>query len=262
MTSFRQAARIEGGDGRFGFEASPDWTQGRTQFGGLLTAVGLQAASRELPDARPVRSVQARFCAPVDIGPVDIRVEQGVFGRSVGHRRAVLSQGGRTCTIVDVTFGATRDASRIRIAGPPMPEGPAPGEGLPFPYIDGVTPVFTREMEATFTDGPLPFSGADEALVGGWCRWRDDEGSLGGLVALLDSWPPPTLPTSTVPHPSSTIHLTVHLTGNRAEAGDWLRFQGRALTAGEGYITSQGFLWAPDGRLLAWMEQLYASYDK
>ena len=237
------------------------WLQGRTVFGGLLSAIGLTACKQGVEPARQVRSVQARFAGPAGAGRLDVEVEDGVIGRSVSHRRAILRQGGEVCTVVDVTFGVTRAKSKVRIAGPAAPEATEPGSGFPFPYIPGMTPVFTQNLQATLLDGDMPYSGSSQALIGGWCRWKGGNGGLAGTLALLDGWPPPTLALSTAPHPSSTVHLTLHLIGDVPPDGSWLRLQSRGLTAGQGYCTSQAFMWSETGELVGWMEQLYATYD-
>lgn len=237
------------------------WLQGRTVFGGLLTAIGLQACSEGVEPDRRVRSVQARFSGPAVAGRIDVDVEDGGIGRSVSHRRAVLRQAGEVCTVVDVTFGVTREKSKMRLGGPDAPDATEPGSGFPFPYIPGVTPVFTQNLQATLLDGDMPYSGSSQALIGGWCRWKGGNGGLGGTLALLDAWPPPTLALATAPHPSSTVHLTLHLIGDVPSDGSWLRLRSRGLTAGQGYCTSQAFMWNEVGELVGWMEQLYATYD-
>lgn len=238
----------------------PEWMQGRTAFGGLLTAAGYEAMRARFPD-RPVRSVTSRFLEPV-AGPASLTVEVLREGRSVAHASARITAGGRLCALIDGTFG-NRRPSELTVPAPPMPEGPGPDDATELPYLEGIVPAFTQHVALRWTDGAFPFTGASEAVVGGWCRHRTEAQGIGALLGLLDSWPGPILPLARGPVAASTVNWTAHLLVDEAPPADgWFRFRSEVLAAAGGYATTRGMLWGSDGRPLGWMEQLVAVFDK
>jgi hypothetical protein len=123
--------------------------------------------------------------------------------------------------------------------------------------VPGAPPIFDRlEMRPVFGAGI--FSGAAEAVTGGWLAFRDDAAPLDAarLCAMSDLWWPAvfTARTSLVRVP--TLQLTVYLRSTRTEMhGPVLaRFETRNVL--EGHVEESGELWSADGRLLAESRQL------
>ena len=43
------------------------------------------------------------------------------------------------------------------------------------PYIPGMVPVFTKHLDFRWALGAIPFSGASEAVIGGWCKFLEPQ---------------------------------------------------------------------------------------
>ena len=234
-------------------EADPSWAQGRSIFGGLLSAAAL-AAMREHAGERPLRSLQAAFVAPVK-GPLSVEARLLRAGRHLSHVQASIGEG----FVAHATFGHPR-ASVIQVPALAAEPGPA-GEELP--YLPGVTPAFTQHLRYRWTSGGLPFCASDGSSFSGFCSFRDREPATEEhVVALLDSWPSPVLQMLDVATPSSTVSWNVQRTDTPIEgdAGDPWWFSARTAHAAEGYAEVHGELYDPRLRLVATMQQLVAVF--
>lgn len=261
--SFTQALALLPDDNASIGAITPEWAQGRAAFGGLLVGMALRTIAPRMPPERRLRSVLVDFISPAEVGP--IRVETRVLrdGRALTHVEARLVQGGDVRVVVLAAYGAAR-ATAIRWDAPPPAPVPLPDGLAAFPYIEGVTPRFTRQFEYRWTSGTLPFQGGDDPRIGGWVRLAEpvpvDEAVV---VALLDAWPAPVLPLLKGPAPASTATWMVDLLAPIDAAADaWWRFEGTTLGAGEGHASVDGRLWGPDGRLVATSRQLVVEFSK
>jgi len=245
---------------RFAGHATDDWMQGRAAFGGLLAAGAVRLA-RDLEPERAVRTVDARFFEPVGPGAFTATREILRAGRSVAHVQVDVRQRDRLCFRSVVCLAAPRP-SDLRVDALPPPE-PAELDRWPtLPYIDGLTPRFTRHVDFRIRRG-MPFSGAERAEIDGWCRFTEGSTGIEGLLGLLDAWPAPLVALTTRPVPASTVHWTAHLLTDRPPSPDaWCRYQARTLSAADGTSTFAATLWGPDGAPLAWSEQLAAVFDR
>jgi Thioesterase-like superfamily len=93
MTAFPEliAARMRG-DHATTFEVTEDWLQGRTSFGGLISAYAVQAmrdvAGAGWPANVSLRALQTSFIAPIGSGKVDVAVRLLREGKSVRQVQA------------------------------------------------------------------------------------------------------------------------------------------------------------------------------
>ncbi len=267
MPSFADALHlVPDGDASVG-TVTPEWAQGRAAFGGLLVGMAVRALAQRVPADRRLRSVLVDFVAPAGVGP--LRVETRILreGRALTHAEARLVQGGEVCAVVVAAYGAARATAIRWEAGPPPTVAPA--DTLPaFPYIEGVTPRFTREFDYRWTGGALPFTGGTDPRVGGWVRLAEPMPADDAVVlALLDAWPAPVLPLLGAPAPASTVTWMVDLVAPAdaapadAAPDAWWRFEGTTIAAGEGHASVDGRLWGPDGRLVAASRQLVVEFS-
>lgn len=246
-----------GADGCATVELPAGWGQGRSVFGGLVVALALRALRAGVPVERRPRSLLASFVGPVDAGPVEVEAETLRSGRAVSHVAGRVLQGGTVRCSLLAAFGAGRD-SRLAVAAPARPAAPGP-EGLEeLPYVEGMTPEFTRHVAYRWASGGHPFSGAETTATSGWCRLRDpaaepaqDNAAEEHALALLDAWPAPLLQRLTRPAPASSLTWAVDFVDLGAEpaAGGWWFFRSATTAAGEGYAHSDAELWDPSGRL-------------
>ncbi|MFI7587013.1 acyl-CoA thioesterase [Spongisporangium articulatum] len=274
MTDFQDASALApAGDLRWTADLPPDWTQGRTAFGGLVAALAADVAARVCGPDRPIRSLDVAFVAPLT-GPVEVTVEELGAGRSATQLSVSLrsAQTGELGTRVHVVGAAARDSAVVVRAEPTdLPgDGDPAAQGVELPYLDGVTPVFTQNVRYQWCGEAFPFTGSGPSgtRIRGWCRHRTPAAGLAAVVSLLDAWPPAVLPMLTGPAPASTVRWSVAVTGDvEAVAPDtWLWFEADVVQAADGYLTEVAALYRPDGgggfELLARGEQLIAVYDR
>lgn len=238
---------------------SQDWLQGRTAFGGVITAGATRIAQLAEPD-RPLRSLEARFFEPIGPGSFTATLTPLRSGRSVAHVQVDLSQGGRLCFRATACF-ATPRVSSIALRADSPPPAPPPADLAPLPYIPGVMPAFVQHFDMRFLQG-MPFSGATEPVLDGWCRLRGGGSGLPALIALLDAFPAPSMALLSGPTPASTVHWTAHLLHPDPPSPDgWFRYRAQTLAAADGTSTFAATLWDEAGTPLAWSEQLHAVFD-
>jgi len=259
--SFDEAASVaEQADGSFRCQISPPWSQGRTVFGGVLAAMMAGAmASKVNPDLR-LRTLQAIFLAPLAAGLASVCASSDRVGSNTAFTSAQVTQDGRLSARCNAVFARDRaSAIEVRPAPPIIPLGFDDAPALPF--IEGLTPEFTRNFDFRWAVGGFPMTGSAEAELGGYCRHTTTATGVGAVLGLLDAWPPPVLPIATGPTFASTIALTAHILRDVPDlTGRWCTFRYRTVSAANGYATYLGTL-AVDESVVAWTEQVAAVFD-
>ncbi len=182
------------------FTVTPDWQQGRTLFGGLLSALGVQAMRDVCGGDWPLRALQTNFVGPVAAGAFEVDVVLLRQGKNVRQVQARITQAGpdgqvQVCGVLLGVFGTGR-ASTLPVLSPERPPVPVtPEQAFVWPYIEGVTPAFTQHMEVRHAEGGMPFTGSSDWFSRAFARLRRSEGVDTELtVALLaDAGPTPAL---------------------------------------------------------------------
>lgn len=257
-----QDVHVGGDSGR---AAIPEgWAQGRSTFGGLVVAVALRAMRSQVAAERLPRSLLATFVAPVAPGGVGLRVRTLREGRAATLLQADVEQEGSVRCSVQGAFGADRE-SAVSMEGTPPPEVAGPDEDLwELPFIDGVTPDFTRRFQYRWAIGSGPYSAADAREMGGWCRFRDASEPVTEehVLSLVDAWPAPILPLMKEPAPASSLTWALDFVQPipEASAGDWWLFRAEVDQVAHGYGQFHAALWSPDGRLTALGRQTWVVF--
>ena len=260
MTSFDRILAFDvGRDGCGTVEIPPDWMQGRTAFGGLVAALAVRAMRQCIPSERELLALDVAFVAPLGPGKVEFATEELREGRYVSQAAAVVHFNGALATRIHGVFG-TRRPSRLDLPpSPPVPSKPLEA-GKRLPFLPGITPAFTRHFEFHFTEGDLPFSGSQQAVLGGYFRHTTAASGIEAIVALADAWPAPILAVASGPFPASSIRWSLHLVGSPPPDFDgYWWYRGQTEQASGGYATTVGRLYAGD-QLVAWSEQLVAIF--
>jgi acyl-CoA thioesterase len=271
-TEFDRATALEPlGDGAYGGAVDPAWFAGRGPNGGYLAAIVLRAMVAEVGDAqREPRSLTCHYLRPPAAGPVRVQATVERAGRATSTVTARLAGGGATsppavgaedgrlCVLGVAAFGVEMPAPAAYAGAPPAvppPEAIEPADtrasGLSIAGRFEVRPALGTEL----------FSGAGEAVTGGWLRFAD-AGPVDAIALAMfaDAWWPAPWVRLREPVAAPTIDLTVHFRAPRAAAalapGEPVLAVFRSTTAADGFFEEDGELWTRDGVLLAHSRQL------
>jgi len=244
-----------------GLSIPADWAQGRATFGGLVVALQYEAMRAQVPAERPLRSLAVTFVGPVEPGlAVDFEVEVLREGKAVSQVLGRAVQNGQVVTLVQGSFGASRE-SVVNVPAEPAPSFKHWDECQELPYIPGVMPEFMRHLSMRWSVGGMPFTGNKSREMGGWVRLRGDVRqeplTEAHLLALVDAWPPAVLPHLGKPAAGSTLTWTVEFVQPLLELDtlDWCQYRAVIEHARDGYGHVAAALWSADGRLIALSRQ-------
>jgi acyl-CoA thioesterase len=250
--------------GLFNVSIDESWLQGRTAFGGLSTALIIAAMQRQVVPDRRLRTLSVLFVGPVGSGEHQIQLRKLRSGGSVSHLQGELLCNGEVGVTVLAAYGKDR-ASMIRIEGPVMPSVIAPESAVAMPYIEGITPEFTRHFDIRLSHGSMPFCGAETADFGMWLRFPKARPiDLPALVALADVPPMPGLNMLKPPAVGSSLswHLEFPAPLPVASASDWWYYDYRCQSASDGYYNNFATIWGPDKQAIMFSRQVATIFEK
>lgn len=237
--------------------ALPDgWQQGRGLYGGLVTALLVRALEEATPE-RPLRSLTAELCGPVQPGEARLELEPLRAGNAVTTTAIRLVQGGEVQAHGVGVLGRARVPERnlVAVTAPKMKPW---REVEVVPVEPPFGPDFARFFEYRST-GPLPLSGEGEPSAEGWIRPKQagTRRDAAYLAACVDSYWPALFVLEPAPRPMATIAFTFqpfgHFEGLDPQAPVYLRT--RLMAAVDGYCVEFREVWGEDGRLLALNQQ-------
>jgi acyl-CoA thioesterase len=269
-TRFETDTRIQQtAAGRFAGRCDRGWWIVRGPNGGYVGAVILRAAIAHVADpARSPTSLTIHYLAPPAEGDWQIEVVTERSGRQFTYLSGRLVQGDRLCALFLAAFSTA-------LVGPtfddwPMPEVPRPAAIAP-PRLETQSPERIVPLRRRYDQRHVwfaePFSGGREAVTGGWIRFADRTPlDACGLVAYADSWMPAIAQRITTRIGAPTVDLTIHFRApippiSSAEADpsgveDFVLLRFETRHAAHGVFEEDGWIWAPDGTLLAISRQL------
>lgn len=268
VTSFADAIAIEqrsatGSSAEFDAHVPEDWGQGRTAFGGVAAALLIRAAE-SLPGMAgiPIRSVDTAFVGPLPPGPATISAKILRCGKYLNHvsARILAEHCQEPAATVHVVFGGQRDSAAV-VADPAVKRTPI-DDCITMPYIEGMTPRFTRNMEFRYASG-IPFSGSASPTVSGYCRHREPVFGVAAVAGLVDGWPGAVMALLDAPAPASSVRWSLHRPHDaHVDGGAWHWYEAETVAAAGGHATITARLYTEDDQLVAWSEQLMAVFDK
>lgn len=275
----RAVAVTASGLGRYGAVIDPDWSGPVAPNGGVLAAIMVRAAQRELGDgAPPPRTIAAHYLDVPAPGPVEIAVEVLRRGKRVAACDVRMRSGDRLACQATIVCSAGRDQALSLRRDPPAAPPAASVPSVTAGEVPGA-PAMLGRVEFSPVFGPRMFSGGQDAAAGrqdaatghqaatpgggdattgGWAAIRDDDQPLDAarLCALCDLWWPPLFGRLTGPAALPTLQLSVYLRDTTAQERPPVLAQFTTTTVNEGHLEERGQLWSADGRLLAESEQL------
>ncbi len=233
------------------------WSQGRACFGGLMAALLFETLRANVAPERVVRSLAITFVGPAapDV-PISFEVEVLRQGGAVSSLLGRAVQNGAVVSLIQGSFGAPR-ASVIDIKALPAMEMKSLEASPELAYVEGTTPEFIRHLAMRWAVGGMPFTNTPSRTLGGWVRLRGDvveePVTEAHLLALVDAWPPATLPYLSQPAAGSTLTWTIEFVQPVASLStlDWCRYVATIEHSRDGYGHAAAALWTAEGELLA-----------
>lgn len=261
------SGRQKEGD-RVRFTVTADWGQGRTTFGGLLSALVVQAMRDVCGDEWPLRALQTNFVGPVAPGEmlVDVTLlRQGKNVRQVQARVTQVNEQGHEQVggVLLGVFGGGRESALPHLR-PPQPDvAVSAKQAFRWPYIPNMMPAFTQHLDIRHGEGGMPFTGSTDWHSRTYVRLLQADGVSAELLSVLlaDAGPTPALAQLKGFVQASSVSWALELRPVEASdpSGMW-RMDKDALATGEGYVNEKTTLWTPDGQLAALGYQVVAVY--
>jgi acyl-CoA thioesterase len=252
---------------RVSFQVTPDWQQGRTTFGGLLSALAAQAMRDVCGADWPLRALQTNFVGPVAPGLMHVDVTLLRQGKNVRQIQARVMQADahgeeQVGGVLLGVFGSARDTTLPHLR-PEQSTVRGPHEAVKWPYIPNVTPAFTQHLDFRHADGGTPFTGSQDWHSRTHVKLHEPQGVDTELQAIMlaDAGPTPALAQLKGFAPASSVSWALEL--RPVEMGDpngFWRMDKDALATGEGYVNERTTLWTPCGQLAALGYQVVAVY--
>jgi len=243
------------------------WGQGRTLFGGLSGALGLERTRQLILDPRPLRSLNINFSGQcLSDTPMSITNQVLSQGKSISQINAQVVQNERIVTQVCACYGIERE-SEIVVASPKVIL-PDVGSHPRLNYMKGLTPEFVQHFEFEYCTGQFPFTNSPKNELAGWIRFKESGSNFteAHLIALIDAWPPTVLQKLKKPAPCATVSWNIEivqplsLLETSLPADTWLYYDAEIKQAHHGYVHTEAKVYTPDGTLLALSRQLIAVY--
>ncbi|MFN4264978.1 MAG: acyl-CoA thioesterase [Aquabacterium sp.] len=254
---------------RVRFQVTPDWQQGRTTFGGLLSVLAVQAMRDTFGADWPLRALQTNFVGPVAPGECTAEVtllRQGKNIRQVQCRILQTNADGQEEVggVLLGVFGVARDSGLPALNATQPATAKVPEDALLLPFIPGLTPEFTRYLEFRVSEGGIPFTNSPDWHSRTHIRLKQPDSIDHELMSILlaDAGPTPALARLNRPAPASSVSWALELrpvAATFAPDGHW-RMDKDALVVSEGYVNERTHLWTPDGQLAALGYQVVAVY--
>lgn len=225
-----------------------DWLQGRTAYGGLSTALCLEAITRSFADLPPLRSAQVCFVGPAT-GTLNISADVLRKGKSTVIVGSDLTGDSGLAVRSTFCFGAGR-ASSHDYQSLVMPNVATPDQ-CPDYFVWPNRPNFMRHFDGRLAAGAQPKTTGAKPEMTVWLRHHDagDETNLARLLALADALPPASWVLSQEIIPISTITWSIDMLDDAPSTSTgWWLLQTTADTSREGYSAESNIIWSPDGK--------------
>lgn len=246
------------------FEVTQDWTQGRTVFGGLIAALGVQTMRDIAGSDWPLRAVQVNFVAPVEPGSVRFVARLLRQGKNVRQVQCHVEGPQGTAAVLVGVFGMDRESELPR----KVPQQPVCNRSVEqcerMPYFKGVSPAFMQQIGFYWAEGGLPFSGSDTWQSKIWLDLQDPalDREL-CTVMLTDAPPTPLISRFNKLVMSSSVSWALELrvpNPKDVHTGGFWRVDIDNRACGGGYSNEQTVLWTPEGNVAAFGYQVMAVF--
>lgn len=247
------------GDRRFTADIGAEWSSLQGAHGGVVAAVALAAVERVLGGAgidaaTAMRAATFGFAAGNSVGPLDVDVDVVRRGRAMVTTHATVRQDDRVTTAARFHHSTPWEGLEYSDA-PVMPERPAATVELALGRGTHLDQVETHLHPETTL-----LAGAPRSEWLAWCRPRH-AGTFDTtwLTMFGDYFPPAVFTRSTTPRRAVSIEYSIQV---HSAARAWTLADGEHLAvrmhtfhSHEGFAVEDGWIWLPDGTLLATTRQ-------
>lgn len=243
------SSMLRSDDGSWNARIPETWMQGRAIYGGLSSALCLQAIYNECTDLPPLRSAQINFIAPAN-DAVTINIQVLRKGKSVSFVNAELIGEKGLATQAIFCFGTSR-LSKIDNDFINTPTVPGPEDSTDL-FKSEKGPAFTQNFDCLHSAGSLPISSSQAPEFHLWVRHKDHAAkSISALLCIADMAPPAVLSmfAEIAPVSSMTWMLNFLSEDTRTQNGWWL-LNSKAEHARHGYSSQDMKIWNSHGELI------------
>lgn len=255
-------AVVPQGDAVYTAQCSLDWgvPMGGPN-GGYFAAILARAVLAEVVEPeRRLRSFSVQFLRRPAFGiPLRIAVTVERVGRTMSNLTFRAEQEGKPLALGMVIVALDQTVA-LDYATPP-PALPSPDDVAALPVQPHMPPIASRYLCKPCL-GPAIFSGADEALTGGWIRLTEPRPfDTLAAIAYLDAWLPAPFtlvdgPVVIAPTLDYTVHVRAPLPVADLDPEAFLMLRMASTTSAQGMFEEDCEIWSPDGVLLAQSRQL------
>lgn len=233
------------------------WTQGRTAFGGLTTALAYHAARELTEEKRALRGAMVSFVGPTS-DEVTIEATSLRSGRTASSIRSEVKSDNVSATEVIFTFADFRTESKLNF---PAPQCPAKSSPISDPETEIIRPPFPKfynNFEVVIAHS-MPFSSAESPDIYWWVRHIDPAArdSMAGLLSIGDALVPAygTMMNEWVPMSSMNWAINLLTDTPQTEDGWWL-LRSTSDSASSGFTSQNMAIWNTSGECVLMGRQL------
>ncbi|MFC9659252.1 thioesterase family protein [Nocardia sp. NPDC127606] len=242
--------------GRWQAVVDDSWRGWTGPHGGTLAGLLIDVAQRASSREHPVRAADVRFLGRPATGAFTLHATEHTVGRSTTMLDVVAEQDGAPVAAATVTLGAPGATAIPAHSARPAPVVAAAPDCALFRLPPEIVPVGAHFVIRPAA-GPLPLSGADEAMM---CAWIALDPALPldapSLAILADALPPGLFPLLTAPVAVPTVTLSLQLHADLTHLGDTpLLVRAANVSSGDGWSVDDTDIWDGDGVLLATARQ-------
>ncbi|MGW0634752.1 thioesterase family protein [Nocardia salmonicida] len=242
--------------GRWQAVVDDSWRGWTGPHGGALAGLLIEVAQRVSSREDPVRAADVRFLGRPATGAFTLRATEHAVGRSTTILDVIAEQDGAPVAAATITLGATNATAIPAHSARPAPVVAAPPDCALFQLPPEIVPVGTHFVIRPAA-GPLPLSGADEAMM---CAWIALDPALPldapSLAVLADALPPGLFPLLTAPVAVPTVTLSLQLHADLTHPGDTpVLVRAANVSSGDGWSVDDTDIWDGEGVLLATARQ-------
>lgn len=253
------------GDSSFRAHVDEHWRSLQGVHGGIVAALAVEASERviaglDAPATTTLRSATFGYVRGNVMGDIDIDVDVVRQGRNLVTTHVRTVQEGRTTTVARLHHSPPWDGTAFSDVEPPPAR---PGGTVLLRWGD--EPAHLNNVETHLHPDTTMFAGTERAEWIAWSRpnhAEDDDRRIVDhpwLVMFGDYFPPAVFTRSTEPQRAVTIEysIQIHCAGSTWALGpdEFLSARMHAVHSHDGFAVEDGWIWLPDGTLLATTRQ-------